>query len=46
MMKLVAVVALALTFEGAFILHAVVATPGSAGAPTVLVRMGELRVAR
>jgi len=40
-MKLVAVVALALTFEGAFILHAVVASPG---APTA--RLAEVRVSR
>ncbi len=44
MMKLVAVVALALTFEGAFILHAVVADPGPATARTV--RLAEIHVSR
>jgi len=45
-MKLVAIVALSLTFEGAFILHAVVASPGASGAPTASVRLAEVRVAR
>jgi len=46
MMKLVAVVALALTFEGAFILHAVVAAPGAAGVPVASVRLAEVRLPR
>jgi len=46
MRKLVAVVALALTFEGAFILHAVVASPGPRYGPTALVRLSEVRIGR
>jgi len=46
MMKLVAVVALALTLDGAFVLHAVVAAPRPAATPRAVVEMEEVRVPR
>jgi hypothetical protein len=46
MLKLVAVIALALTLEGAFILHAVVASPGPVGAPKATVQLSEVRLSR